>query len=221
MSMPSLIISESNALNDSSKEKCSASSNYKKNLKSSNRGSGAQCCKKVVTESVSAPSVNSEPDGRQQSFHVWRRSERRNRKSEKGGEELTRGMKCKENNAHSNVIERSDLEKRHSDDKERCDEPVSTSVLVCTKIKDSEDVEIESLENEKDENCSLKSFLKNDTLVCNHLCDPSIPEISETSDVEDDENRETSTLKHQVNLAPETGEGEIADSDQQADPEAW
>ncbi|XP_063880487.1 S phase cyclin A-associated protein in the endoplasmic reticulum-like isoform X3 [Scylla paramamosain] len=219
MSMPSLIMSESNTVNDTSKEKSSASGIYKKHVKSSSHDPGAQCRKKAVTESVSAPSVNLEGDGSQQSFQVWKRSERKNRKNEKGAEEVTKGIKFKENNMHVNLTEKPDQEKRHSSDKGRtCDEPISANV--CNKIEDSENVKSESLEDEKDEHCALNSFLKNDNLVCNHLCDPSIPEISETSDVEDDESRETNASKPQVSIAPSAVKGEIVGADHQVDPEA-
>ena len=221
MSMPSLVISESNTLSDTSKEKNCVSSNYKKNLKSSSHDSGAQRGKKSVTESMSAPSVNTESDGRQQSFYVWRKSERKNRKSERGSDELTKGRKCNESNTPSNVIEKSDQEKTRSHNKGRThDEPISANISFCTKTGDSENVKTESIEDEKDGNDSLKGFMKNDNLVCNHLCDPSIPEISETSDVEDDENRETNTLKPQLNLPPSIVERDVADSDQQVDPDA-
>ncbi|KAG0695245.1 S phase cyclin A-associated protein in the endoplasmic reticulum [Chionoecetes opilio] len=211
MSMPSLFLGESNALNDASKDKCSVSNDYKKILKSSNHGSGAQCSKKVVSESVYAPAVNSEADGRQQSFYVWKKCERRNRKSEKGAGENTKRMKCKDNNAHLNVVEKSDLEdkKKHSDDTGRtCEESVPASSLVGTKTEDSEDVKTEEGGGESR---SLKNFQKTDNVVCNnHMCDPSIPEISETSDAEEDENRETKPSKPQLSFAPGTVEGDMA-----------
>ncbi|MPC60377.1 S phase cyclin A-associated protein in the endoplasmic reticulum [Portunus trituberculatus] len=217
MSMPSLIMSESNTVNDTSKEKSSASNNYKKHVKSSSNGQGGQCHKKPVTESVSAPSVNLEGDGSKQSFHVWKRSERKNRKSEKGAEEVTKGIKFKENNTHVNLTEKPDQEKRSSSDKGRCDEPISTNA--CSKIEDRENVKSESLEDAKDEQCALNSFLKNDNLVCNHLCDPSIPEISETSDVEEDESRETNASKPQLSSTPSAVKGEIVEADNQVDSE--
>lgn len=218
MSMPSLIMSESNTGNDTSKEKSSASNNHKKHAKSSSHDPGAQYRKKAVTESVSAPSVNVEGDGSQQSFHVWKRSERKNRKNEKGAEEVTKGIKFKENNIHVNLTEKLDQEKRHSSDKGRTsDEPVSTNA--CGEIGDSENVKSESLEGGEGEHCALNSFLKNDNLVCNHVCDPSIPEISETSDAEDDESKETNASKPQPSLAPSAVKEEVVNADHQVDSE--
>lgn len=218
MSMPSLIICENNASDDASKDRSSASGNLKQNIKKSSPGTGAQFSKKVVTESVSAPLVNCETSVKQQSFQAWKKSDRRNKKNEKAADEITKEIGCQETNLHAAVMKSHD-QKGDSENKERmCDKPLIESILVHERTKD---IKSETLENIQDEECSLKNFLESNNLVCNHRCDPAIPEISETSDAEDDENKEKDIPKSEPNISAVPGavEGETVDLDQQADPE--
>ncbi|XP_050730260.1 S phase cyclin A-associated protein in the endoplasmic reticulum-like isoform X1 [Eriocheir sinensis] len=223
MSMPSLIISENNASDDASKEKSSSSGHFKQNTKKSSLGTGTQSSKKVVTESISAPLVDGEANVRQQNSHVWKRIERRNKKAEKGADEITKDIRCKESNLDVSVIDSSDQKGESKNKDKTCDETVPGSVLVHEKNRDDKDVKSESAENtqEQEEECSLKNFLESNNLVCNHRCDPAIPEISETSDAEDDESKEKNISKAEPKSSsvPGTGEEETADLDQQADPE--
>lgn len=223
MSMPSLIISENNASDEPSKEKSSSSGHFKKNTKKSSLGTGSQSSKKVVTESISAPLVDCEGNVRQQSSHTWKRSERRNKKAEKGADEITKDIRCKESNLDVSVINSSN-QKEESENKDKtCDETTPGSILVDKENRDVKDVKSESPANTQDqeEECSLKNFLESNNLVCNHRCDPAIPEISETSDAEDDESKDKSISKTEPKSSSVLGtrEEETGDLDQQNDPE--
>lgn len=217
MSMPSLIINENNSSSDTSKEKSSSSGHFKPSTKKSSLGTGTQSSKKVVTESISAPLVDCEANVRQ---HAWKRSERRNKKAEKGADEITKDIRCKESNIHVAVINSSDQKGDNKNKDQAGDETVSRSVSLHEENKDSEKGESKST-NSLDEECSLKEFLESNNIVCNHRCDPAIPEISETSDAEDDESKEKNALKPEpkVSAGPGTVEEEAGDLEQQADPE--
>lgn len=222
MSMPSLVISENNASENTAKDKKPLSGNSKQSAKKSSLGTGAPSSKKVVTESISAPLIDCEAnDVKQQNVHVSKRSERRNKKYEKGADEITKDIRCKENSVRVAVIDSSDQKGDVKNKEKTHEEPVPESVLVQEKNKNNKDLKSETPENIQDEECSLEQFLESNNLVCNHTCDPAIPEISETSDAEDDENKEKDASRPEAKVCSVPGamEEEAADLDQQADPE--
>ncbi|XP_042206932.1 S phase cyclin A-associated protein in the endoplasmic reticulum-like isoform X3 [Homarus americanus] len=224
MSMPSLAISESNGSNDVPKtkgetnESHSGRSSQKNSQISKNHNSTAS--KKSISQGSLIWSTDTEgkDDKKKQSFSGGtRRTEgRRNRRNTKSVEELHRKDDSLEKQAGEQL--KSGPEKNpkqgvvNSED-DKSDDCVGVRVgetVVEPKVEDVKAVtDNELMASQKRNKSKLSEKLPetNGALV-SHLCDPSIPETSETSDGDDDEGKVT-----RVNLAAGNSEVVVVEPD--------
>ncbi|KAK8738000.1 hypothetical protein OTU49_004339, partial [Cherax quadricarinatus] len=121
---------------------------------------------------------------------------RKNRRNVKSVEE-TDINNCQRDNQTS-VIEKDRKQNSLSDVKDgsSCVDSNLAEADVHSKVEDDKhtSVSIQMSLQEKDENSVLENLHESNGVLVSHLCDPSIPETSETSDADDDEGKSEASL---------------------------
>ncbi|KAK8737999.1 hypothetical protein OTU49_004339, partial [Cherax quadricarinatus] len=154
---------------------------------------------------------------------------RKNRRNVKSVEE-TDINNCQRDNQTS-VIEKDRKQNSLSDVKDgsSCVDSNLAEADVHSKVEDDKhtSVSIQMSLQEKDENSVLENLHESNGVLVSHLCDPSIPETSETSDADDDEGKSEASLPSEhletVAIEPDLLQAEQDnrnyDSDSQMDEE--
>ncbi|XP_071533158.1 uncharacterized protein ssp3 isoform X2 [Panulirus ornatus] len=146
---------------------------------------------------------------------------RKSRRNPKTVDELHKKCDVKnENQNTTNLIIETEKDKKHDVNvtKETGDHADAKVVEVTAPVK-TDTVRKENFIEKKSVNEVSENLLESDGKV-SHLCDPSIPEASETSDVDDDERKETRVLEEQICITSEKLEMEITEPDQQGERES-
>lgn len=225
--MPSLAVSESSASNDDMpKVKGETNDSYssrgiQKNTQVT-RGQNSTAGKRFNSHGSLIPSADSEGNEerkaltselRKQNFSSSKKIEgRKSRRNTKSVDELHKKCDFKNENHNSlNLINETEKDKKQdavNGEKDAGDgadaEVMEVSVLAKTETDKEENIIEKKTINDMSENLPES----NGALV-SHLCDPSIPEASETSDVDDEERKETQVSEEQMCMITENLEMEM------------
>nr|XP_045611735.1 S phase cyclin A-associated protein in the endoplasmic reticulum-like isoform X1 [Procambarus clarkii]XP_045611736.1 S phase cyclin A-associated protein in the endoplasmic reticulum-like isoform X1 [Procambarus clarkii]XP_045611737.1 S phase cyclin A-associated protein in the endoplasmic reticulum-like isoform X1 [Procambarus clarkii] len=243
MSMPSLIICESSVSNDVSKATGETNNlcqrrNSQRNCQVS-KSQSLPSGKKSISHGSLVSSIDSEgredkvPDFKKQFPNGSKRTEgRKSRRNPKSVEEIGNKSDFQRENETSFYLSVTEKEKSQNTVNE-----VKKSTCVDVKItecdmqskdqNDKDSMENEEMSMQKNYESSISENLheSNGALV-SHICDPSIPETSETSDADDDEGKTQASLASEsLEIVPEQDllqaerESRSYDSDSQMDEE--
>lgn len=225
MSMPSLALNESKEEKDSQEPKGeaapakngAASASCQKDQKSSAGKKSKSQGSLIPAEGEEAAAAKS-PDKRKgpalEQSSSRKSLGRRNRGSTKSAEELTKRNGCQREGRteHSRALsaDAGDKNPRESSRGESSGSPTECEMVFQNGTLDGEDpAEAEGREFSVGDRLSEKT-----AEPVSHLCDPSIPETSETSDADDDERRDVGDSARNAANKLRTGEGVSAASEQ-------